>query len=57
MMKFALNGTVGSYRVVRRLGQGGMGVVYEVEHVRLGTRHALKAFTHSFLVDSIIMGC
>ena len=56
-MRSDLNETVGSYRVVRRLGQGGMGVVYEVEHVRLGTRHALKAFTHSFLVDSIIMGC
>lgn len=36
--------TVGSYRVVRPVGRGGMGVVYEVEHVRLGTRYALKAF-------------
>ena len=29
--------TIGSYRVVRCVGRGGMGVVYEVEHVRLGT--------------------
>lgn len=38
--------TIGSYRVIRRIGQGGMGVVYEVEHIRLGTRHALKTFSH-----------
>ena len=24
-------GTIGSYRVIRRIGQGGMGVVYEVD--------------------------
>lgn len=30
------------YRVVRPLGQGGMGEVYEVDHTRTGTRRALK---------------
>jgi formylglycine-generating enzyme required for sulfatase activity/serine/threonine protein kinase len=30
------------YRVVRLLGRGGMGEVYEVEHRELRTRHALK---------------
>lgn len=36
---------IGNYRVIRTLGEGGTGVVYEVEHVQLGVRYALKAFT------------
>jgi serine/threonine-protein kinase len=38
-------GTVvdGRYRVVRRIGQGGNGMVYEVEHARTGRKLALKA--------------
>ena len=36
---------IGPYRVVRLLGQGGMGAVYEVEHRDLGVRYALKVFT------------
>jgi serine/threonine-protein kinase len=35
-----LEGT--SYQVVRELGAGGMGVVYEVEHVRLKKRYVAK---------------
>ena len=33
---------VGSYRLIRQLGQGGMGVVYEAEHDASGRRVALK---------------
>jgi serine/threonine-protein kinase len=34
----------GSYRVIRALGEGGMGAVYEVVHEKLGVHYALKTF-------------
>ena len=43
-MTFPPDYLIGPYKVVRELGRGGIGVVYEVEHVRLGVRYALKAF-------------
>ena len=44
-MTFASGHKIGAYRIIRLLGQGGMGSVYEVEHEQLGVRYALKAFT------------
>lgn len=42
---FSPGQTLGSYRIIRLIGQGGTGAVYEVEHVGLGVHYALKAFT------------
>ena len=45
MIEFEEGSVIGNYRIVRPLGQGGMGTVYEVEHLELGTHYALKTFT------------
>ena len=44
-MKLSAGDIIGGYRVVRLLGTGGMGTVYEVERVDGGGQYALKAFT------------
>ena len=44
-MTFAAGHKIGAYRIIRLLGEGGMGAVYEVEHEQLGVHYALKSFT------------
>jgi serine/threonine protein kinase len=45
------DGTLGAYRIVREIGRGGMGIVYEAEHLRLGTRVALKVLPFAAALD------
>ncbi len=44
----AVGQTLGQYRIVRPLGRGGMGEVYEVEHETLERRYALKLLPTDF---------
>lgn len=44
----------GRYRLLRRLGEGGMGVVYEAEHLKLAKRVAIKLISPERISDANI---
>jgi serine/threonine protein kinase/tetratricopeptide (TPR) repeat protein len=46
-----LQGCLGDYQVVREVGRGGMGVVYESTHRSLGRRAALKVLPFAAMLD------
>jgi eukaryotic-like serine/threonine-protein kinase len=51
---YAAGDTIGPYRIVRQLGEGTTGRVFEVEHVRIGHRAAMKVIHRDAVLPGVV---
>jgi serine/threonine-protein kinase len=47
-----VGGVIAAYRILSKLGEGGMGTVYLGEHVKMGRKSAIKVMTKSMAEDA-----
>ncbi len=49
-----INNIIGSYKIVKKLGEGGMGAVYLANHVNIGTKVAIKVLHKHLIANNTI---
>jgi DNA-binding response OmpR family regulator len=54
-LKSGRDKTIGPYRIVERIGAGGMGVVYSAQEVTGGRRVALKVLPRAMTIDEVFV--